>query len=732
MIATDMIRELINSIFHTEPKHKQEQPKLIMTILGEDCSITKETIDNNNVLVCGSSGSGKSSRFVIPNILAKNASYIIADPGGNIYRETAKYMRSYYGGTAYDVKVLNLIDPYHSQHYNPLAYIAEESDIRYFAKVLSTASAGSSHKELMHGGDPYWNQTENILLQGLTFYLFEELDPAHRTLYKLNEIAKKFSLDDDYGNNNESEGVRLIKRALLQHGDIKSAEILGNVLAAPARTLNSILSTLFADMNGLLTNEVRELTRFDDIGLGTIASRPTALYVVYDETDPTRNVISNMLYMQCLRLLYHQAQNSGLDYPVRFLIDDFPNTNIPDFELYIRTCRKYRVSLCPILQSPSQLLEQYSSAVAQDIMSNCSMHLFTGSYDLKELDDTARLFDMRREDLQNLHRFEFMAVVDGRKMKVHGIVPEKQRWYSHLEPADIRQDITPDLLYKRIAFDTNEMQNFAIINEAQHQEQDELVAEKQDELLDVWSDSDIQTLAPVSVCKEANNSANDSALKKAINSLNRGQYAISPAANFLSEHERKYAYIVIDLLSDAGILDQCKVQTEQSLTSLFKFSTANPSCPIVPYKNTAEMHCDIAIIGADDVPHNAGKILAGIAVDGYSHDAVHQKFLDAYKDMIFSTAGVPLIRLPYSETEQESIQKLKDCVTNIANDIRDASTADEAIKQIATVVQPPEVDASGEYLEIKDLLAAPQIPHSSGKNHPNSKVKKPQKPNVQK
>lgn len=62
------------------------------------------------------------------------------------------------------------------------------------------------------------------------------------------------------------------------------------------------------------------------------------------------------------------------------------------------------------------------------------------------------------------------------------------------------------------------------------------------------------------------------------------------------------------------------------------------------------------------------------------------------------------------------------------------SAAVEAMKRLATVVQPPDVAASGEYLEIKDLLDASQIetPHSSGKNHPHSKVKKLHKPNVQK
>ncbi len=41
-------------------------------------------IGNNNVLIIGGAGSGKS-RFVIkPNILQMNASYIVTDPSGEI------------------------------------------------------------------------------------------------------------------------------------------------------------------------------------------------------------------------------------------------------------------------------------------------------------------------------------------------------------------------------------------------------------------------------------------------------------------------------------------------------------------------------------------------------------------------------------------------------------------------------------------------------------------------
>ena len=63
-------------------------------ILGEnqyyslDCYKTKL---NNNVLVVGASGAGKTRSIVTPNILQASGSYIISDPKGNLYRRIGLY-----------------------------------------------------------------------------------------------------------------------------------------------------------------------------------------------------------------------------------------------------------------------------------------------------------------------------------------------------------------------------------------------------------------------------------------------------------------------------------------------------------------------------------------------------------------------------------------------------------------------------------------------------------------
>ena len=57
-------------------------------VLAKDVSYSMDsylTQKNNNVIVVGASGAGKTRGIVSPNILCATGSYIISDPKGNLY-----------------------------------------------------------------------------------------------------------------------------------------------------------------------------------------------------------------------------------------------------------------------------------------------------------------------------------------------------------------------------------------------------------------------------------------------------------------------------------------------------------------------------------------------------------------------------------------------------------------------------------------------------------------------
>ncbi len=78
-------------------------------ILGKDSFYDLDcykTGVNNNVVIVGTSGSGKTRSIIIPNILQAVGSYVISDPKGNLYGKYADYLRK----KGYRVQKLNLAD----------------------------------------------------------------------------------------------------------------------------------------------------------------------------------------------------------------------------------------------------------------------------------------------------------------------------------------------------------------------------------------------------------------------------------------------------------------------------------------------------------------------------------------------------------------------------------------------------------------------------------------------
>ena len=89
---------------------------------------TRETDRNNNILVIGGSGAGKTFRFVKPQLLQLSTSYVCTDPKGELMRDTNVFMQK----NGYDVKCLNLLNAdgmKRSTRYNPFKYIQNDTDI---------------------------------------------------------------------------------------------------------------------------------------------------------------------------------------------------------------------------------------------------------------------------------------------------------------------------------------------------------------------------------------------------------------------------------------------------------------------------------------------------------------------------------------------------------------------------------------------------------------------------
>lgn len=143
---------------------------------------------NDNTLVVGSSGTGKTYSFVEPNVLSANANYVIADAKGDILADTGMSLRA----QGYRLQVLNLVDLKHSMTYNPLAYMHSQLDVVAFAhQVIGADITGDDH----HRGfdDPFWTNAPATLLEALIMFTKEFLPASEQTM---GTVTRLFELVD--------------------------------------------------------------------------------------------------------------------------------------------------------------------------------------------------------------------------------------------------------------------------------------------------------------------------------------------------------------------------------------------------------------------------------------------------------------------------------------------------------------------------------------------------------
>ena len=108
-------------------------------ILAEDICISQDTWRtqiNNNVLVVGPSGAGKTRSYVKPNILQANTNMIVSDAKGTLYGETAPVLRA----NGYEVYKLDFANMNGNVGYNPLRYIRYDAERSMILKTYSASA----------------------------------------------------------------------------------------------------------------------------------------------------------------------------------------------------------------------------------------------------------------------------------------------------------------------------------------------------------------------------------------------------------------------------------------------------------------------------------------------------------------------------------------------------------------------------------------------------------------
>lgn len=106
-------------------------------------------------IIIGGSGAGKTRFLVKPNVMLANASYICTDPKGEIVRAVGPLLLK----RGYVLRVFDLVDPAHSDCYNPFRYIRKDADV---FRLIDNLIKNTTPKNAANN-DPFWESATRSL-----------------------------------------------------------------------------------------------------------------------------------------------------------------------------------------------------------------------------------------------------------------------------------------------------------------------------------------------------------------------------------------------------------------------------------------------------------------------------------------------------------------------------------------------------------------------------------------
>ena len=385
-----------------------------------------------HTLIIGTTGSGKTTTFINPTvqILANTKgkpSMLISDPKGELYALHAKSLIK----RGYDVKVLDLRNPYCSIRWNPLekpyemyqemlsledkvvvneeeGYYVFEDKIYYdvneknaAVQVRKQAIFDEVYEDLndicsvlcpvKSKNEPIWESGAKNFILAITLAMLEDSEKP-----ELGMTKEKFNFYNvmKIATNTQNDCEDLIEYFAGRSPISKSVSLSKQVLDASDKTRGSYLSTIFDKLSLFSDMSICSLTSANEIDLGEIATKPTALFLQIPDEKETRHTLAGMVILQTYKALVAKANtypDLSLPRSVYLLLDEFGNLpQIHKLEQMITVGRSRRIWLALVVQSYAQLSKVYDDKSADIIKSNCNIQIFIGTTDLKTIDEFSK------------------------------------------------------------------------------------------------------------------------------------------------------------------------------------------------------------------------------------------------------------------------------------------------------------------------------------------------------
>ena len=337
-----------------------------------------------HIAVIAKPGSGKTTAYIIPNILelAKaNCSMVVNDPSKEVFELTSGYLKEQ-GFTIYKLSPDELDI---SSRFNPFA----DLDARHTIEIEQICASIIMSK---YGTDKeqIWNDGAISILEILAKCLAYN-QPEKLNLVELNSLIQNFGADgtglDDWVAENSINPYYPDDKSLV--------ESWIGLTSTNEKMLSSYVTICKTALKQLNNQQVRELLKSNTIDLNRFRKEKSVIYLNFPESQQAYyQFIIDVFYSRLFTVLMsHRPTQNDLD--VYCFLDEFGNAHINHFNTIVNNIRKYRVSLSIVLQGIAQLEDKYGESGAKAIKSGIGSSLIYKGGDLDTNLEYAKIIGKR-------------------------------------------------------------------------------------------------------------------------------------------------------------------------------------------------------------------------------------------------------------------------------------------------------------------------------------------------
>jgi type IV secretion system protein VirD4 len=312
-------------------------------------------VEDGHILAVGTSGSGKSSCFVIPSLKKWTERIFCIDVKGELYKHTRDKRPN--------IKVFDPLDPL-SCGYNPFEALGGTENKAPEAEAISMTLIPVPPDA---GNNAFWIHSARNLLTGFILHFYNTGTSFVEAMEKIHTPDISQLIKDVY-ENTTSEEARLY---------------LGTFISMPAPTLHSIEAELKRHITRFATDKdiIRCLSQENNISPNDLENGEDIYIRIPEYGLGQWKSLLTLMVSQFLR--HFEKRPDMMADPILFMLDEFARLGkIEGITDAFATLRSKKITVCAVIQSLAQLDVLYGEPTRRVIVDNCQYIAIFGVTDV--------------------------------------------------------------------------------------------------------------------------------------------------------------------------------------------------------------------------------------------------------------------------------------------------------------------------------------------------------------